>query len=254
MQVGAMRGAARPLTRTTGARRAAATPAVQRRQYRHAGVVAAGGPGGSGGGGWLGGLPSWPSRDQANDGSDEEDEQFMDDSMRPINEVLGESTSTSSSDGEDGGGGNNDPLALLVAGLSQPELERLRAALLAIDADIVRLIPCPRAVLEEKGLGAPLTLEQAVRLEQCPAWEPAPDGLPGPVCFLSGMTGPEVAEIVRCYREDPDPALPRAAFCALVPGNRRRLVGELARSVWADEGRMLAERERRRREQQDGSE
>ena len=165
--------------------------------------------------------------------------------MRPINEVLGASSSTSSTDG-DNDGPASDPLAMVVAGLSQQELERLRAALHAIDADIVRLIPCPRAALEEGGAGL-LTLEQAVRLEQCPAWEPAPDDLPGPVVFLSGMSGPEVAEIVRCYREDPQPPLPRAAFCALVPGNRRRRVGELARSVWTDERRVI---ERRQQQQQ----
>jgi hypothetical protein len=191
------------------------------------------------GGGWLGGLPSWPNRG-ADD--EEEDEEEDDNSMRPINEVLGEGSSS-----DEGSAGNADPLACLVVGLSAAELERLRFSMHAIDADIVRLIPCPRAALETPGPGG-LTLEEAVSLPQCPAFEPPPDDLPGPVVFLSGMSGPEVAEIVHCYRET-QPQLPRAAFCALVPGNRAREVRELVDSVWRDERRVM-ERRRMEMEQQ----
>lgn len=175
--------------------------------------------------------------------------------MRPIDEVLGDRGSGAGASGQD------DPLALLMVGLSAEELERLRASLLAIDADIVRLIPCPRAALEANAGGAgsgagsgsggagQLTLEEAVSLPECPLFEPAPDDLPGPVAFLSGMSPIEVAEIVHCYRETLPP-LPRAAFCALVPNNRSRSVRDLVDSVWRDERRLREQREREQRERE----
>jgi hypothetical protein len=203
---------------------------------------------GDGSKGWLGGLPSWPNRDDApaEEEGEEEDDDDGGASMRPINDVLG--------DGSGGSGGASDaepdPLAALVAGLGAEDLERLRAAMHAIDADIVRLIPCPRAALEP---GAALTLEEAVALPRCPLHEPAPEGLlPGAVVFLSGMTGPEVAEIVRCYRDVDGPRLPPAAFCALVPGNRARTVRELAMSVWQDERRVRERRARAAEEEEGG--
>jgi len=182
--------------------------------------------------------------------------------MRPINEVLGGGAMTrgggddggadsdSDEDDEDGGQPPPDPLgplAVLVVGLTADELAAFRAALHDIDADIVRLLPCPRSALLETG-GEDLALEDAVALEACPPHEPAPDGTPA-VVFLSGMSGPEVAEIVRCYREDPEPPLPPAAFCALVPGNRRRGVRGLVASIWRDEAKVR-ERWRLRQKQQ----
>jgi hypothetical protein len=221
-----------------------------RRDDDEAGVSAR--AGGGGGKGWLGGLPSWPNRDESSKQEEEEEEDVANDpSMKPINEVLGggvnDSDTDDDDDGDGGGPGPLGPLAALVVGLTAEELATFRTALHAIDADIVRLIPCPRAALEPGAAG--LALEDAVALELCPQHEPAPEGTP-PVVFLSGMSGPEVAEMVRCYREDPEPPLPPAAFCALVPGNRRRKVAELVKSIWLDEAKVREKWRLRQQQQQ----
>ncbi|KAF6256263.1 hypothetical protein COO60DRAFT_131296 [Scenedesmus sp. NREL 46B-D3] len=122
------------------------------------------------------------------------------------------------------------PLAVLVVGFLPEEYEAFRAMMVDIEADMVKVVPCTKALLGG-------TLQQAMEAEY-PQYEQPPLGQRRAL-FLSGMYGSEVVVLIAAYREA---GLPPCAFAAAVPNSWQRSVRELSEAVWRDQAAMRAPR------------
>ncbi|WIA09652.1 hypothetical protein OEZ85_009039 [Tetradesmus obliquus] len=138
-------------------------------------------------------------------------------------------------DSKGGLGGTTDnvfgPLAVLVVGFLPEEYQAFRAMMVDIEADMVKVVPCSKALLAG-------SLQQAMESEY-PQYEQPPLGQRRAL-FLSGMYGSEVVELIAAYREA---GLPPCAFAAAVPNNWQRNVKELSEAVWRDHAAMMAKQQ-----------
>eukprot|EP00195_Chlamydomonas_chlamydogama_P005824 CAMPEP_0202903320 /NCGR_PEP_ID=MMETSP1392-20130828/23881_1 /ASSEMBLY_ACC=CAM_ASM_000868 /TAXON_ID=225041 /ORGANISM="Chlamydomonas chlamydogama, Strain SAG 11-48b" /LENGTH=256 /DNA_ID=CAMNT_0049590443 /DNA_START=161 /DNA_END=933 /DNA_ORIENTATION=- len=114
------------------------------------------------------------------------------------------------------------PLAVLMIGFLEEDVAAFRKLMVEMEADMVKLIPCTKAMLSG-------TLQQALEAEVPPYQQP-PLGTRRAL-VLSGMYGSEVVEVVTAYKES---GLPPAVFAAAVPRNYSRVVKELLSEVYAD--------------------
>eukprot|EP00877_Chromochloris_zofingiensis_P001393 jgi/Chrzof1/11254/Cz05g29170.t1 len=134
-------------------------------------------------------------------------------------------------DSTEGLGGTSEdafgPLAVLLVGFMQQEVDAFRQLMNDMDADIVKIVPCTQAMLQG-------TLQQAME-SQYPQYEQPPLGTHRAV-IMSGMYGSEVVEVISACR---DAGLPPCVFAAAVPNNWSRNVKELTEAVWRDHSAMV---------------
>ncbi|GAB4813709.1 hypothetical protein N2152v2_000755 [Parachlorella kessleri] len=118
------------------------------------------------------------------------------------------------------------PLAMLAVGYAAEEFQRLKELLLDLEADMIKLVPCSRAMLGGT-LGEALS-SQPGRHEQLPQGTQR-------VIFLSGMYAMEVMEIIALYREA---GMPEPVFAAAVPKNWDKNLRDLVADVYEDHEAM----------------
>ncbi|CAK0783974.1 hypothetical protein CVIRNUC_007177 [Coccomyxa viridis] len=132
---------------------------------------------------------------------------------------------------EGGLGGTSDnlfgPLAVLLIGFSQYEVDAFRAFMIDMDADMVKIITCNRGLLKQ-------SLKDALKAN-AGTFEQLPLGTKRAV-FLSGMSGSEVQEVVSAYH---DSGLPRSMWAAAVPANYDRTLGTLIEDIYGDHQLMM---------------
>ncbi|MEW5301055.1 MAG: hypothetical protein WDW36_003938 [Sanguina aurantia] len=119
------------------------------------------------------------------------------------------------------------PLAVLLIGFMEDEVDKFKGLMVSMDADMVKIVPCSPALMAG-------TLQAAVE-SQYPQWLPPKLGQRR-VVVLSGMYGSEVVEVVSAYR---DSDLPPAVFAAAVPNNYQRQVDELVSEVVFENNAMV---------------
>lgn len=124
------------------------------------------------------------------------------------------------------GQGAFGPLAVLLVGYMQDEVEKFRKMMIEMDADTVKIIPCTVALLDG-------SLQDALESD-FPRYEQPPLGQRRAV-IMSGMYGSEVVEVVSAYKDE---GLPPTVFAAAVPNNYSRIVKELVKEIWADHNTM----------------
>ncbi|KAG1665342.1 hypothetical protein FOA52_011756 [Chlamydomonas sp. UWO 241] len=125
------------------------------------------------------------------------------------------------------GEGAFGPLACLLVGFLPDDITAFRALMAEMEADMVKVVPCTRAMLNG-------TLGQALEVEPLPAYEQPALGTRRAV-VLSGMYQPELIDVVTSYRES---GMPPAVFAAAVPNNYGRVLAGLLREVQADAAAM----------------
>ncbi|KAK9838493.1 hypothetical protein WJX81_002737 [Elliptochloris bilobata] len=140
-------------------------------------------------------------------------------------------------DADGGIGGTSDalfgPLAVLLIGFLQHEVDSFRSMMLDMDADIVRLICCNRAMLRG-------SLQDALEVDAVPDYEQAAAVGTRRAVILSGMSSAEVLEVIDAYR---DAGLPPALWAAAVPMNYERPVRELLEDIARDHAYMMEQRQ-----------
>ncbi|BDA51235.1 hypothetical protein COCOBI_18-1120 [Coccomyxa sp. Obi] len=134
-------------------------------------------------------------------------------------------------DSDGGLGGTSEelfgPLAVLLVGYAQYEVDQFRTFMIDMDADMVKIITCTRKMLSS-------TLEQSLD-SPAPVFEQLPLGTKRAV-FLSGMSGAEVQEVISAYN---DSGLPPTVWAAAVPANYQRTVSTLLEDIYGDHNLML---------------
>ncbi|CAL8466395.1 g5931 [Coccomyxa elongata] len=133
-------------------------------------------------------------------------------------------------DSDGGLGGTSEelfgPLAVLLVGFAQYEVDQFRAFMIDMDADIVKIITCTKKMLSS-------TLEQSLD-SPAPVFEQLPLGTKRAV-FLSGMSGAEVQEVISAYN---DSGLPPTVWAAAVPANYQRTISVLLEDIYGDHNLM----------------
>jgi len=127
---------------------------------------------------------------------------------------------------EGGLGGTSEgmfgPLACALVGYYPVEMDRFRAVMNDMEADMVKVICCGTEQLQG-------SLQQALE-------GPTPDVKEPKLgtrraIFLSGMSGEEVSEVIGAYN---DSGLPETVWAAAVPMNFTRRLEDLVEDIYGD--------------------
>jgi len=121
------------------------------------------------------------------------------------------------------------PLAVLMVGFQEHEVQAFRSIMLDMEADMVKIIVCDKRMFQQ-------TLRQALEApghmhNQCVGQR---------AMILSGMNAAEVGEIIGAYR---DAGLPEPVWAAALAANWDRKIKDLVNDIYGDHNYMM-ERER----------
>ncbi|KAL3148075.1 hypothetical protein ABBQ38_014360 [Trebouxia sp. C0009 RCD-2024] len=121
------------------------------------------------------------------------------------------------------------PLAVLMVGFHEHEVQAFRSVMLDMEADMVKIIVCDKRMYQQ-------TLRQALE---------APGHMHTQrvgqrAMILSGMNAAEVGEIIGAYR---DAGLPEPVWAAALAANWDRKIKDLVSDIYGDHNYMM-ERER----------
>lgn len=121
------------------------------------------------------------------------------------------------------------PLAVLLVGFHEQEVQKFRSIMLDMDADMVKIIVCDKQMFQgtvEKAFQAPGHMHSQQVGERA--------------VIMSGMNAAEVGEIIGAYR---DSELPEPVWAAALAANWDRKVKDLVHDIYGDH-RYMMERER----------
>lgn len=119
-------------------------------------------------------------------------------------------------------------LACVLVGFSRRQVDEFRAMMIAMEADMVKLVCCTNRMLE-------MSLQEAVESDAT-THEVLPAGVRRAV-LLSGMYSGEVMEVIAAYR---DAGLPETLWGAAVPKNYSKVMRDLIGEMYGDYDYMVS--------------
>lgn len=121
------------------------------------------------------------------------------------------------------------PLAVLLVGFHEHEVQAFRGIMLDMDADMVKIIICDQHMFKR-------TLQQAMEAPGHMHTQRVGER----AVILSGMNAAEIGEIIGAYR---DAGLPEPVWAAALAANWDRKISDLVHDIYGDH-RYMMERER----------